>query len=243
MNTNLTIPEDNRITSFTFEAFEIGLSKAMQRAKLSFFEIGYWLYHANDKYGFLSQNGYNNITEYAYEKFGLSKSATYDLIKVYRRFRDETGLSLDPNYHHLNQSQLIALSRMKYTQKDFLSIVKATDTVSDIEKAVKIYNSSNYTRPHKKYSNISEYIALKEKQENDRKIIYSRHLEKNKADEIINSIHTVKRTYGYMLEQIQKAHVWTQEIRSIYMQIESNFAKLERAIQNETKEEHDPKDQ
>lgn len=237
MNTNLIIPEDNRITSFTFEAFEIGLNKAMQRAKLSFFEVGYWLYHANDKYGFLSKNGYNNIAEYAYEKFGLSKSATYDLIKVYRRFRDETGLSLDPNYHHLNQSQLIALSRMKYTQKDFLSKVKATDTVSDIEKAVKIYNSSNETLSPKAYSNISEYIALKEKQENDNKIIYSRHLEKDKADEIINSIHTVKRTYNFTLEKIQKARVWTQEIRSIYMQIESNFTKLERAIQNETKEE------
>ena len=52
MNNKLIIPDDNRISStfkISFEEFETGLNKAMQRTKLSFFEVGYWLYYANDR--------------------------------------------------------------------------------------------------------------------------------------------------------------------------------------------------
>lgn len=238
MNNKLIIPDDNRVSStfkISFEEFETGLNKAMQRTKLSFFEVGYWLYYANDR-NLLSENGYQNIAEYAYEKYGLSKSTTYDLIKVYRRFRDKDEVSLDPLYSDLNQSQLVALSRMKYTQKDFLSKVKPTDTISDIEKAVKIYNSNNGNQiSSRSYNTIKEYIEINERNNEKRQIIYSRHLEKEKADEIKCAIDTVIRKHCGVLKMIQENKVWTSEIRNIYMQIESGYTKLKRAIDNETK--------
>ena len=235
MDNFLHIPENNRIVTETFEEFETGLYKAMHRVKLSFFEVGYWLYHANDKHDFLPSNGYSNIAEYAYEKFGLSKSTTYDLIKVYRRFKDESGYGISVEYIRLSQSQLVALSRMKYTQKDFLSKVKPTDTVSDIEKAVQIYNTQ-CTKGNGiiGYSDIKEYIELSEKRASTQTIKKSRRLEKDKAEDILNAIQCTKRTYGELLKRIQDAFVWTSEIRNIFLQIESNFTKLERAINNET---------
>lgn len=237
MDIAFTIPKNNRIQTQTFEEFEIGLYKAMHRAKLSFFEVGYWLYHANDKYNFLQDNGYNNITEYAYEKFGLSKSTTYDLIKVYRTFRDESGYALATEYIRFSQSQLVALSKMKYKENNFLSKVKPTDTISDIEKAVKIYNSGSFSTTPRGYSDIKEYIENHETSATKKPSIFSRRLEKEKAEEIISSIVTVKRTYAILLKSIQDAKVWTSEIRSIFFQIESAFTKLERAINNSTTEE------
>ena len=240
MDNFLQIPEDNRIVTKTFEEFEIGLDKAMHRVKLSFFEVGYWLYYAQDRYNFLSDNGYNNIAEYAYEKFGLSKSTTYDLIKVYRRFRDESGYAISPEYIRLSQSQLVALSRMKYTEKYFLSRVQPSDTVTDIEKAVRIYNASSQS-PITKYSDIKEYIEVYEKRSQQPKVINSRRLEKDKSEEIKLAIYCTKRTYGVLLQKIQDANVWTSQIRNIFFAIEREFKKLEHASQEETIEEEEEK--
>lgn len=238
MDNFLCIPEDNRISTKTFEEFETGLYKAMHRVKLSFFEVGYWLYYAQDRYNFLQDNGYNNISEYAFEKFGLSKSTTYDLIKVYRRFRDESGYAINPEYIRLSQSQLVALSRMKYTEKYFLSRVQPSDTVADIEKAVKIYNSSSQSKPTA-YSDIKEYIEISEKHLQQPKVINSRRLEKDKSEEIKLAIYCTKRTYGVLLQKIQDNNVWTSQIRNIFFAIEREFTKLERAIQEETIEEEE----
>ena len=161
MDRFLSIPEEDRVDTFsiTFEKFETGLAKAMDRAKMSFFEVGYWLYQAHNNTDFIYNNGYENIADYAYQKFGLTKSTTYDLMKVYRRFRDESGYALAPEYIRLSQSQLVALSRMKYTEKHFLSVVKPTDTVSDVEKAVKIYNYKiSHGGSNGNFSDIKEYI-------------------------------------------------------------------------------------
>lgn len=240
MNIYSTIPQNNKITTGSFEEFETGLYKAMHRVKQSFFEVGYWLYHASDKHQFLSNNGYSNIAEYAFEKYGLSKSTTYDLIKVYRRFRDDTGLATDPQYIRLSQSQLVALSRMKYTERDFLSKVKPTDTVSDIEKAVKIYNSRishGLCTSNRGYSDIKEYLEANEIYKPQQITINSRCLEKEDADELLTAILCTKRTYNALLIKIQDKHVWTSEIRSIFFQIENCFSKLEKAIKCETKEE------
>ena len=241
MDNFLAINEDDRIDIFTltFDKFENGLAKAMDRAKMSFFEVGYWLYHAHNIKDFLYNNGYENIADYAYQKFGLSKSATYDLMKVYRRFKDESGYALAPEYIRLSQSQLVALSRMKYTEKYFLSRVKPTDTVSDVEKAVKIYNNRiSHGSSGTQYSDIKEFIEKNEpliEKEKTSPIINSRRLEKVQAENIISAIMVTKRSYAAILKLIQAENVWTSEIRKIYLQIDSAFIKLERAIQNEAK--------
>lgn len=235
---NFCIPIDNRIAEGTFEEFENGIYKAMHRVKMSFFEVGYWLYHANDKHNFLNNTGYNNISEYALEKFGLSKSTTYDLIKIYRTFRAEDGISMKLDFIRHSQSQLVAMSRMKYVDYSFLAKIKPNDTVSDIEKAMKIYRDrTNSGRPTsaKGYSSIKEYIEINENTEPEQIIIDSRHLEKEDAEEILTAIYATKRTYAALLQRIQDKRVWTSEVRNIFCNIESNFTKLERAIQKETK--------
>lgn len=243
MDNFLTIPKEDRVDIFsiTFEKFEKGLAKAMDRAKMSFFEVGYWLYQAHNSTDFIYNNGYENIADYAYQKFGLSKSATYDLMKVYRRFRDQRGYALAPEYIKLSQSQLVALSRMKYTEKYFLSTVKPTDTVSDIEKAVKIYNYKiSHGGSSGSFSDIKEYIEkyepVMEKEISSPTIINSRRLEKIQAENIISAIMVTKRSYAAVLKLIQNENVWTSEIRKIYLQIDTGFTKLERAIQKETVE-------
>lgn len=243
MDNFLAIPEEDRVDIFsiTFEKFEKGLAKAMDRAKMSFFEVGYWLYQAHNSTDFIYNNGYENIADYAYQKFGLTKSTTYDLMKVYHRFRDPSGYALAPEYINLSQSKLVALSRMKYTEKYFLSKVKPTDTVSDVEKAVKIYNYNiSHGGSNGSFSDIKEYIKKYEpviEKEKAEVAENSRRLEKIQAENIISAIMVTKRSYAAVMKLIQNENVWTSEIRKIYLQIENGFTKLEQAIQNEVKEE------
>ena len=203
MNRFLAIPEEDRVDIFsiTFEKFETGLAKAMDRAKMSFFEVGYWLYQAHNSTDFIYNNGYENIADYAYKKFGLTKSTTYDLMKVYRRFSDESGYALAPEYTRLSQSQLVALSRMKYTQKDFLSKVKPTDTVSDVEKAVKIYNyKTSHGGSSGNFSDIKEYIEK-----------YEPVMEKEKSEVAENSRRLENATKQQIIKTAPKIQEAPQE--------------------------------
>ena len=217
MDRFLAIPEEDRVDIFsiTFEKFETGLAKAMDRAKMSFFEVGYWLYQAHNSTDFIYNNGYENIADYAYQKFGLTKSTTYDLMKVYRRFCDESGYALAPEYIRLSQSQLVALSRMKYTQKDFLSKVKPTDTVSDVEKAVKIYNyKTSHGGGSGSFSDIKEYIEK-----------YEPLMEKEKAEVAENSRRLENATKQPIKEttpEIPEAPQKPQEAEEAEVEAESN---------------------
>ena len=68
-----------------FEDIEQSIAEDLEDVKKTFFQIGYKLYliRVNALYSAL---GYDNIVDYAYAKFGLGKSSTYNLIRVYERF-------------------------------------------------------------------------------------------------------------------------------------------------------------
>lgn len=124
--------------------------------KMNFFEIGGYLYEA---YSRRFYHGYDTITEFAKENFGFEKTLTYNLINVFRTFRE--GDSYLPNQcvTHLNQTQLIALCSCQAGRNQFATIISPQDTVKDVKRAVKIYNSlSIIVRGSMKANNLKEFF-------------------------------------------------------------------------------------
>ena len=139
--------------------------------KMSFFEIGGYLYEA---YSRRFYHGYDTIIEFAKENFGFEKTLTYDLINVFRTFREGDSYLPNQSVTHLNQTQLVALCRCRAGRNELATIISPNDTVKDVKRAVKIFNkiSINATRCMKS-NNLKEffeefdYKAPEERKENE----------------------------------------------------------------------------
>ena len=105
--------------------------------KMNFFEIGGYLYEAYNRRFY---RGYASITEFAKENFGFEKTMTYDLINVFRMFRDGDSYLPHQSVTHLNQTQLVALCSCQAGRNEFATIISPHDTVKDVKRAVKIFN-------------------------------------------------------------------------------------------------------
>ena len=132
--------------------------------KFSFFEIGGYLYEAYNR-GFC--HGYNgSIIEFAKENFGFEKTLTYDLINVFRTFRDGDSFLPYQSVAHLNQTQLIALCRCQAGRNELATIISPTDTVNNVKRAVKIYNNISISaRMSIKANNLEEFFEEFENKE------------------------------------------------------------------------------
>ncbi len=129
--------------------------------KHSFFRIGFHLHEAIEK-RFYATLGYANITDFALDKFGFSQSTTYELIGIYNLARKEDApLQIAEKYDEYSQSQLRELCRLKMDPNGFMSIVKPTDKVEKVGKAVTFWNK--YVTKHSgtpDVNNISELLEL-----------------------------------------------------------------------------------
>lgn len=124
--------------------------------KMSFFEIGGYLYEAYTRRFY---HGYDTIIEFAKENFGFEKTLTYDLINVFRNFRDGDSYLPNSSITHLNQSQLVALCSCQAGRNQFAAIISPQDTVKDVKRAVKIYNNlSVHARGCMKANNLQEFF-------------------------------------------------------------------------------------
>ena len=114
----------------------------LEDIKRTFFKIGFRLYEAK-QYLYYRELGYVNIEECGEALFGFSKSTTYNLIEVYEKFRDSKNPGfIDKRFEKYSQSQLVALSGVKYGLSTFMKNVSSEDTVATINAAKKIYNKN-----------------------------------------------------------------------------------------------------
>ena len=106
--------------------------------KMNFFEITAYLYEAHER---MFYRGFPTIVEFSKENFGFEKTLTYDLIKMFKMFRQGNSYLPDQNVTHLNQTQLIALCSCQAGRTALATIIQPNDTVKSIKQAVKIFNS------------------------------------------------------------------------------------------------------
>ena len=106
--------------------------------KMNFFEIAAYLYEAHER---MFYHGYPTIVEFSAENFGFEKTLTYDLIKMFKTFRQGNSYLPDQNVTHLNQTQLIALCSCQAGRNALATIIQPNDTIKNVKRAVKIFNS------------------------------------------------------------------------------------------------------
>ena len=134
-----------------------------------FFRIGFYLVEAqNNKY--YEELGFNNISDCAEYYFGFKKTTTYDLMNVYRSFRDVKGTWFLPErWKKYSQSQLSVMASVDYYPIPFRDMISEHDTVSDIKKAKSYWNlikqgklTSKVMRDRnvgRVYNNVKEFLA------------------------------------------------------------------------------------
>lgn len=133
--------------------------------KMNFFEIAGYLYEAHERRFY---HEYANITDFAYENFGFEKTLTYDLIKMFKTFRQRDSYLPDQSVTHLNQTQLIALSSCQAGRNTLAAIISPTDTVKDVKKAVKLFNAASIKKRNTyKARNLAEFFEEFSDQDND----------------------------------------------------------------------------
>ena len=161
------------------EAFVREVYNDLDDIKHSFIRIGFRLKEANENKYFV-QLGYTSLAELAEDKFGFKKSTTYDLMAVYELAHDKTApMEIDKTYDGYSQSQLLAMTRAKYSGTAFYAVIKPTDSVRDIEKFVSLWN--------KKYAKgcgyrpgcttVAEYLKQYEEEDRCAPVIYPNQLE------------------------------------------------------------------
>lgn len=153
--------EESEKTQLVFaEGFVKSVFDDLNDIKHSFFRIGFRLHEAS-RMGYYKTLGYANITDLALDKFNFSKSSTYELIGIYEFAHGDAPLLMAPQYDKFSQSQLRELCRLKYDSPGFMRIVKPSDKVADIGKAVTFWNK--YVARHSGgpgVDNISDLLML-----------------------------------------------------------------------------------
>lgn len=135
---------------------ETQIEKGFRKASDAYFSIGsaLWMIH---HHGYYRINGFKNITDYAYERFELSRSTSNNYIRVIDRFADIDGgrvLGIQEKFSSFSCSQLVAMlnfppeliekitpdmsvRKIKEFGKMDVSPDEAPDNIRDIDKNIK----------------------------------------------------------------------------------------------------------
>ncbi|MBD5585527.1 MAG: hypothetical protein HDQ88_10625 [Clostridia bacterium] len=159
---NALLPEEDEQSQLALaEGFVESVYGDMNDIKHSFFRIGFRLAEASEQ-GYCKALGYANITDLSFDKFGFSKSSTYELMAIYELAHKENApFQMDERYDKFSQSQLRELCRLKIDLPGFMCKVKPSDTVVNIGKAVTFWNK--YVTKHSggpDVDNITDLLKL-----------------------------------------------------------------------------------
>ena len=137
-------------TSASLEEIEQSIEEDKEKLKETFFQIGYKLTIIKNC-ELYKRLGYQNIVEYAQERFGFGKTTAYDLLNVYEQTRDSSKPNqIAKEYKKYSQSQLVAMGGSNWASGDLPKYIEPDDTVEDIKEYVKLWNKSyskNQTKP------------------------------------------------------------------------------------------------
>ena len=137
-------------TSASLEEIEQSIEEDKEKLKETFFQIGYKLTIIKNC-ELYKKLGYQNIVEYAQERFGFGKTTAYDLLNVYEQTRDLSKPNqIAKEYKKYSQSQLVAMGGSNWASGDLPKYIEPDDTVEDIKEYVKLWNrsySKSQTKP------------------------------------------------------------------------------------------------
>lgn len=148
----------------SLDELENAIKKDLSSVKKSFFKIGYKL-TIIQKYALFINLGYQNLVDYAADKFGFGKTTTYDLINVYELTHSAIyPAEMDEQFLPYDRSKLVELSACcdKWRKEKLISVVSPTDSVKDIREYVKLWNktcsNNNYKIPEG--ATVKEALAI-----------------------------------------------------------------------------------
>ena len=186
--------------------------------KKSFFKIGFRLNEAN-KYKYYDELGYSSIAELAEDKFGFKKSTTYDLMAIYELAHDNMcPMSIDKSFEGFSQSQLVAMTRVRYAVPDFVSLVKPTDSVKNIEKLVSLWNKKYvYGCGYRPGCNtVSDYLKKYEEEDSGAPATYPNQLKGQLAIELPEDTKSQKYSTQDIIDECLKRDRYKIEIYNKY---------------------------
>lgn len=157
------IPEKNISVVQSYTIGDIGrhfkdLDKAVKAYKKSFIDIAlnlYWLDETGCSNHPDEHTHYRNISEFAFNRYGISKATTYQYIAVVKKFgkmNPETGFidRLDDRYKDYSVTALITMSRMNDMQLLFCKPTMKISELKDICSGSRNETAGNETADNNK---------------------------------------------------------------------------------------------
>lgn len=182
-----------QITIFQWQEWKEEIRRKLQETTDSFIQIGYKLKQIRNSEAF-RQDGYEDIFEFAFEEYGLSKSVTSRFIAINDKFSlDGNGEVLNPEYEGIGSSKLSEMLTLtdaecqmitKETTVKEIRELKRMDRQQDTEEQQednRIYSPLektiiDYFSDQKRMDNLNEIMRLMmeevQSEENDRKAAY-----------------------------------------------------------------------
>ena len=115
----------------------------LQNIAKHFFIIGFRLNEAV-KMDYVTALGYQNIEDLAENEFGFKRSTTYGLMQVYNHVCKLNGfrgtMEMREEYNGYTYSQLLEISKMKFSCYNIKEKIALTDSVRDIQAYVRFWN-------------------------------------------------------------------------------------------------------
>lgn len=146
MNNLIALNEINGITKTDDNAFAFSFVENVRADMLDvrdkFFEIGFRLDEAV-RCNYPQRLGYANIGELAEALFDIKKTTAYDLMTVFRqsvKYPITGKPQIDEKYKGFSQTQILAISKTRFSTDTFLHVISPTDSVSRINDARVVWN-------------------------------------------------------------------------------------------------------
>lgn len=146
MNNLIALNEINGITKTDYNAFAFSFVENVRADMLDvrdkFFEIGFRLDEAV-RCNYPQRLGYANIGELAEALFDIKKTTAYDLMTVFRqsvKYPITGKPQIDEKYKGFSQTQILAISKTRFSPDTFLHVISPADSVSRINDARVVWN-------------------------------------------------------------------------------------------------------
>ena len=146
MNDIVAIEEINGIKKNEENAFAFGFVENVKADMLDirdkFFEIGFRLDEAA-RLKYYKKLGFDDIGELAEALFDIKKTTAYDLMTIYRftvKYPIKGKPEMDGKYAQFSQSQILQISRVKWSTDDFVRVISPADSVARISDMRSMWN-------------------------------------------------------------------------------------------------------
>lgn len=126
------------------KANQIILKILDERSKItvSFFNLGKYLCEFAQGY-YSSIYGFQNVADFAEDRFGIKKSTVYDLMAVYERAHDrQFPEKMDGRFVGREFGQIVEITRCRWASDSLIEKIEPDDSVRAVREYVRAWNKS-----------------------------------------------------------------------------------------------------